>query len=155
MQKAKKAKDKLLKRDGDERTDSHYESFYYGGVDPYMWEPQELGKIPTTNDIKKIYKKKNIYIYKMQSNTIWSCIIRCELQLSLSDCNKSSVKIGATRSHLDFFKKQRASRIDHYVIEVNKCIIRLEKVILCLLRSKQVCENRYECFAMHTENAWI
>lgn len=77
VQKAKKAKDKLLKRDGDERTDSNYESFYYGGVDPYMWEPQELG---------------------------------------------------ATRSHLDFFKKQRASRIDHYVIEVNKCIIRLEKL---------------------------
>ncbi|XP_077086418.1 rabenosyn-5 [Siphateles boraxobius] len=77
MQKAKKAKDKLLKRDGDERTDSSYESFYYGGVDPYMWEPQELG---------------------------------------------------ATRSHLDSFKKQRAARIDHYVIEVNKCIIRLEKL---------------------------
>ncbi|XP_056320551.1 rabenosyn-5 [Danio aesculapii] len=77
VQKAKKAKDKLLKRDGDERTDSSYESFYYGGVDPYMWEPQELG---------------------------------------------------ATRSHLDYFKKQRAARIDHYVIEVNKCIIRLEKL---------------------------
>lgn len=43
VQKAKKAKDKLLKRDGDERTESSYESFYYGGVDPYMWEPQELG----------------------------------------------------------------------------------------------------------------
>ncbi|XDV48361.1 hypothetical protein PO909_017783 [Leuciscus waleckii] len=77
VQKAKKAKDKLLKRDGDERTDGGYESFYYGGVDPYMWEPQELG---------------------------------------------------ATRSHLDSFKKQRAARIDHYVIEVNKCIIRLEKL---------------------------
>ncbi|XP_062854612.1 rabenosyn-5 [Trichomycterus rosablanca] len=78
MQKAKKATDKLLKRDGDERTESSYESFYYGGVDPYMWEPQELG---------------------------------------------------ATRSHLDFFKKHRAARIDHYVIEVNKRIIRLEKLI--------------------------
>lgn len=45
VQKAKKAKDKLLKRDGDERQDAgSYESFYYGGVDPYMWEPQELGK---------------------------------------------------------------------------------------------------------------
>ncbi|KAI4902776.1 hypothetical protein NFI96_011151 [Prochilodus magdalenae] len=75
VQKAKKAKDKLLKRDGDERTS--YESFYYGGVDPYMWEPQELG---------------------------------------------------ATRSHLDLFKKHRAARIDHYVIEVNKRIIRLEKL---------------------------
>lgn len=40
-----KAKDKLLKRDGDERPDTgSYESFYYGGVDPYMWEPQELGE---------------------------------------------------------------------------------------------------------------
>lgn len=78
VQKAKKAKDKLLKRDGDERTESSYESFYYGGVDPYMWEPQELG---------------------------------------------------ATRSHLEIFKKHRAARIDHYVIEVNKRIIRLEKLI--------------------------
>lgn len=44
VQKAKKAKDKLLKRDGDDRPDTgSYESFYYGGVDPYMWEPQELG----------------------------------------------------------------------------------------------------------------
>ncbi|XP_068601757.1 rabenosyn-5 [Brachionichthys hirsutus] len=78
VQKAKKAKDKLLKRDGDDRLDAgSYESFYYGGVDPYMWEPQELG---------------------------------------------------TTRSHLDFFKKHRAARIDHYVIEVNKLIIRLEKL---------------------------
>lgn len=44
VQKAKKAKDKLLKREGEDRPDSgSYESFYYGGVDPYMWEPQELG----------------------------------------------------------------------------------------------------------------
>uniref|UniRef100_A0A1A8MY03 Zinc finger, FYVE domain containing 20 n=1 Tax=Nothobranchius pienaari TaxID=704102 RepID=A0A1A8MY03_9TELE len=78
VQKAKKAKDKLLKRDGDDRLDTgSYESFYYGGVDPYMWEPQELG---------------------------------------------------ARRSHLEFFKKHRAARIDHYVIEVNKLIIRLEKL---------------------------
>ncbi|XP_034446529.1 rabenosyn-5 [Hippoglossus hippoglossus] len=78
VQKAKKAKDKLLKRDGDDRPDTgSYESFYYGGVDPYMWEPQELG---------------------------------------------------AARSHLDLFKKHRAARIDHYVIEVNKLIIRLEKL---------------------------
>uniref|UniRef100_A0A667YKC9 Rabenosyn, RAB effector n=1 Tax=Myripristis murdjan TaxID=586833 RepID=A0A667YKC9_9TELE len=78
VQKAKKAKDKLLKRDGEDRPDTgSYESFYYGGVDPYMWEPQELG---------------------------------------------------ATRSHLDLFKKHRAARIDHYVIEVNKLIIRLEKL---------------------------
>lgn len=46
VQKAKKAKDKLLKRDGDDRPDTgSYESFYYGGVDPYMWEPQELGEM--------------------------------------------------------------------------------------------------------------
>ena len=38
--------------------------------------------------------------------------------------------VGATKSHLDFFKKHRAARIDHYVIEVNKLIIRLEKVCL-------------------------
>lgn len=46
VQKAKKAKDKLLKRDGEERNETSYESFYYGGVDPYMWEPQELGEFP-------------------------------------------------------------------------------------------------------------
>ncbi|KAG3295155.1 rabenosyn, RAB effector, transcript variant X1 [Ictidomys tridecemlineatus] len=80
VQKAKKAKNKLLKREGDERADSGtqgYESFSYGGVDPYMWEPQELG---------------------------------------------------AVRSHLSDFKKHRAARIDHYVVEVNKLIIRLEKL---------------------------
>uniref|UniRef100_A0A8C5D2N5 FYVE-type domain-containing protein n=1 Tax=Gouania willdenowi TaxID=441366 RepID=A0A8C5D2N5_GOUWI len=78
VQKAKKAKDKLLKSYGEDRLDTgSYESFYYGGVDPYMWEPQELG---------------------------------------------------ASRSHLDYFKKHRAARIDHYVIEVNKLIIRLEKL---------------------------
>uniref|UniRef100_A0A8D0B0I2 Rabenosyn, RAB effector n=1 Tax=Salvator merianae TaxID=96440 RepID=A0A8D0B0I2_SALMN len=80
VQKAKKAKNKLLKRE-DDRTDGasqeRYESYSYGGVDPYMWEPQELG---------------------------------------------------ATRSHLSDFKKHRAARIDHYVVEVNKLIIRLEKL---------------------------
>ncbi|XP_062441981.1 rabenosyn-5 [Rhea pennata] len=80
VQKAKRAKKKLLKQE-DDRTDSgsqeRYESFSYGGVDPYMWEPQELG---------------------------------------------------AMRSHLSDFKKHRAARIDHYVVEVNKLIIRLEKL---------------------------
>ncbi|KFO08465.1 Rabenosyn-5, partial [Balearica regulorum gibbericeps] len=80
VQKAKRAKKKLLKRE-DDRTDSgsqeRYESFSYGGVDPYMWEPQE---------------------------------------------------VGAMRSHLSDFKKHRAARIDHYVVEVNKLIIRLEKL---------------------------
>ncbi|KAJ7417303.1 rabenosyn-5 isoform X3 [Willisornis vidua] len=46
VQKAKRAKKKLLKQEGDDRTDSgsqeRYESFSYGGVDPYMWEPQEV-----------------------------------------------------------------------------------------------------------------
>ncbi|XP_075406184.1 rabenosyn-5 [Tenrec ecaudatus] len=80
VQKAKKAKNRLLKREGDDRAESGaqgYESFNYGGVDPYMWEPQELG---------------------------------------------------AVRSHLSDFKKHRAARIDHYVVEVNKLIIRLEKL---------------------------
>ncbi|XP_048813398.1 rabenosyn-5 [Lagopus muta] len=81
VQKAKRAKKKLLKREGDDRTDSgsqeRYESFSYGGIDPYMWEPQELG---------------------------------------------------AMRSHLSSFKKYRAARIDHYVVEVNKLLIRLEKL---------------------------
>nr|XP_012604014.1 rabenosyn-5 [Microcebus murinus] len=80
VQKAKKAKNKLLKREADDRAESGspgYESFSYGGVDPHMWEPQELG---------------------------------------------------AVRSHLSDFKKHRAARIDHYVVEVNKLIIRLEKL---------------------------
>ncbi|NXF10728.1 RBNS5 protein, partial [Smithornis capensis] len=81
VQKAKRAKKKLLKQEGDDRTDAgsqdRYESFSYGGVDPYMWEPQE---------------------------------------------------VGAMRSHLSEFKKHRAARIDHYVVEVNKLIIRLEKL---------------------------
>ncbi|NXA05560.1 RBNS5 protein, partial [Sapayoa aenigma] len=81
VQKAKRAKKKLLKQEGDGRTDAgsqeRYESFSYGGVDPYMWEPQE---------------------------------------------------VGAMRSHLSEFKKHRAARIDHYVVEVNKLIIRLEKL---------------------------
>ncbi|ELW46963.1 Rabenosyn-5 [Tupaia chinensis] len=80
VQKAKKAKNKLLRREGDDRAESGtqgYESFSYGGVDPYMWEPQELG---------------------------------------------------AVRSHLSDFKRHRAARIDHYVVEVNKLIIRLEKL---------------------------
>ena len=56
VQKAKKAKDKLLKRDGDERADTgSYESFYYGGVDPYMWEPQELGKVREVQVKRKGY----------------------------------------------------------------------------------------------------
>ncbi|XP_018863616.1 rabenosyn-5 isoform X3 [Parus major] len=81
VQKAKRAKKKFLKQEDDDRTDSgsqeRYESFSYGGVDPYMWEPQE---------------------------------------------------VGAMRSHLSEFKKHRAARIDHYVVEVNKLIIRLEKL---------------------------
>ncbi|KAG8435887.1 hypothetical protein GDO86_007109 [Hymenochirus boettgeri] len=35
---------------------------------------------------------------------------------------------GAMRSHLSDFKRHRAARIDHYVVEVNKLIIRLEKL---------------------------
>ncbi|KAM3848613.1 rabenosyn-5 isoform 2-T4 [Vipera latastei] len=80
VQKAKKAKNKLLRRD-DERSDGgsqeRYEGYSYGGMDPYMWELEELGVI---------------------------------------------------RSHLSDFKKHRAARIDHYVVEVNKLIIRLEKL---------------------------
>ncbi|XP_043934559.1 rabenosyn-5 [Protopterus annectens] len=81
VQKAKKARNKLLNWDGEDRTESggqyQYESFSYGGVDPYMWDPQEPG---------------------------------------------------AMRSHLNNFKKHRAARIDRSIIEVNKLIIRLEKL---------------------------
>ncbi|XP_075688540.1 rabenosyn-5 [Rhinoderma darwinii] len=81
VQIAKKAKNKLLKKDGGDRAEGgsqdRYEAFSYGGVDPCMWDPQE---------------------------------------------------IGALRSHLSDFKRHRAARIDHYVVEVNKLIIRLEKL---------------------------
>lgn len=42
--------------------------------------------------------------------------------------------LGAMRSHLSDFKKHRAARIDHYVVEVNKLIIRLEKVNFFVLK---------------------
>ncbi|KAM5148192.1 rabenosyn-5 isoform 1-T2 [Mantella aurantiaca] len=78
---AKKAKNKLLKKDGGEKAEGgsqeRYEAYSYGGVDPRMWDPQE---------------------------------------------------IGATRTHLSDFKRHRAARIDHYVVEVNKLVIRLEKL---------------------------
>ncbi|OCT85779.1 rabenosyn-5 [Xenopus laevis] len=81
VQIAKKAKNKLLKRDGGERAEGgsqeRYEAYSYGGVDPCMWDPQE---------------------------------------------------IGAMKSHLSNFKRHRAARIDHYVVEVNKLLIRLEKL---------------------------
>lgn len=77
VQKAKKAKDKLLKRDGDDRPDTgSYESFYYGGVDPYMWEPQELGETAKTvicSTANQQYllmqdTKKNIFLLLFRSN---------------------------------------------------------------------------------------
>ncbi|KAM8930332.1 rabenosyn-5 [Pelodytes ibericus] len=78
---AKKAKNKLLKKDGADRAEGgsqeQYEAFSNGGVDPCLWDPQE---------------------------------------------------IGATKSHRSDFKTHRAARIDHYVVEVNKLIIRLEKL---------------------------
>ncbi|XP_056380916.1 rabenosyn-5 [Hyla sarda] len=81
VQIAKKAKNKLLKKEGGERAEGgsqdRYEAYSYGGVDPCMWDPQEIGTV---------------------------------------------------RSHLSEFKRQRAARIDHYVVEVNKLIIRLEKL---------------------------
>ena len=42
--------------------------------------------------------------------------------------------LGAIRSHLSDFKKHRAARIDHYVVEVNKLIIRLENVNFFVLK---------------------
>lgn len=111
VQKAKKAKDKLLKRDGDDRPDTgSYESFYYGGVDPYMWEPQELGE--TAKPVICSTANQQYLLMQDTKKIFFFCFL------------------GVTRSHLDLFKKHRAARIDHYVIEVNKLIIRLEKVCL-------------------------
>lgn len=58
--------------------------------------------------------------------------------------------IGATRNHMDFFKKHRAARIDHYVIEVNKLIIRLEKVRTRINYSRQsqvVCQCGFDTYS--------
>lgn len=50
-----------MKRE-DDRSDGgpqeRYESYSYGGVDPYMWEPQELGKLSSMVDkIENFYRK--------------------------------------------------------------------------------------------------
>lgn len=36
---------------------------------------------------------------------------------------------GATRSHTDAFKGVRDARVDHFVVETNKLLIRLDKLI--------------------------
>lgn len=36
---------------------------------------------------------------------------------------------GATRSHIDAFKRVRDARIDRYVVETNKLLIRLDKLL--------------------------
>lgn len=37
--------------------------------------------------------------------------------------------IGSTKSHTDYFKQIRSSRIDRYVVETNKLLIRLDKLV--------------------------
>lgn len=37
--------------------------------------------------------------------------------------------VGATRGHIDAFKRVRDARIDRYVVETNKLLIRLDKLI--------------------------
>ncbi|XP_076448016.1 rabenosyn-5-like [Babylonia areolata] len=37
--------------------------------------------------------------------------------------------LGATRSHLDLFKAIRGARVDHFVVETNKLLIRLDKLM--------------------------
>ena len=37
--------------------------------------------------------------------------------------------VGATRSHIDYLKKVREARIDRFVVETNKLLIRLDKLI--------------------------
>ena len=37
--------------------------------------------------------------------------------------------LGATRSHTDAFKRIRDQRIDHFVVETNKLLIRLDKLV--------------------------
>lgn len=37
--------------------------------------------------------------------------------------------LGASQSHLDFFKSIRGARVDHFVVETNKLLIRLDKLL--------------------------
>ena len=36
---------------------------------------------------------------------------------------------GATRGHIDLFKAIRGTRVDHFVVETNKLLIRLDKLM--------------------------
>ena len=40
-----------------------------------------------------------------------------------------TVVTGATRSHTDLFKAIRGARVDHFVVETNKLLIRLDKLM--------------------------
>ncbi|KAK2142843.1 hypothetical protein LSH36_907g00018 [Paralvinella palmiformis] len=83
-----KAKRKLMKKDKEsddvfsafsgENSDAVSSATNTGGIDPTMWEPQELG---------------------------------------------------GTRSHTDYFKSVRDVRIDRFVVETNKLLIRLDKLL--------------------------
>ena len=64
--------------EGSDSSRSPSSSVDVGGIDPTMWEPQE---------------------------------------------------VGASRSHTDAFKKVRDQRIDRFVVETNKLLIRLDKLI--------------------------
>ncbi|XP_054163556.1 rabenosyn-5-like [Oppia nitens] len=48
---------------------------------------------------------------------------------SYVDIWRRQMTIGETRNHLDWFRKIRDSRIERYVIETNKLLIRLDKLI--------------------------
>ena len=37
--------------------------------------------------------------------------------------------LGATRGHIDLFKAIRGARVDHFVVETNKLLIRLDKLM--------------------------
>ena len=40
-----------------------------------------------------------------------------------------NILTGAMRSHIDAFKRVRDARIDRYVVETNKVLIRLDKLL--------------------------
>ena len=53
------------------------------------------------------------------NNVMHSCML----------CVCVCVLAGCVRSHIDFFKSIRCTRVDYFVVEVNKLLIRLDKLL--------------------------
>ena len=61
-------------------------------------------------------------IMKPKFLTVVNNYVICEIYCTIS-------ATGATRSHIDLFKAIRGARVDHFVVETNKLLIRLDKLL--------------------------